>query len=174
MVRLILPSVRYKKSFIQAVKEFKKENNWYVLSVDMPVDEVAGNFSAYVQRVKNLSKGIGLVKGYVPEMVYWLVNGEKFIGRVSIRHRLTKHLRLIGGHIGYEIRPTERKKGYGKKILELTLPKARKLGIAKALVTCDATNIASQKIIEHCGGVFEDAKPQGKGKPEKLRFWIGT
>lgn len=172
MVRLILPSVHYKKSFIKAVKEFKKENNWYVLSVDMPVDEMAGNFSAYVKRVKNLSKGIGLVKGYVPETVYWLVDGEKFIGRVSIRHKLTKHLHLIGGHIGYEIRPTERKKGHGKKILELTLPKARKLGIAKALVTCDATNIASRKIIEHCGGVFENARPQGKNKPQKLRFWV--
>lgn len=172
MLRLLLPSAKYKKSFLEAVREFKKENSWYVLSVNMPIEEVTKNFLVYVQRVKNLSKGIDLVKGYVPETVYWLCNGKKFIGRVSIRHRLTKHLRLIGGHIGYEIRPAERKKGYGKRILELALPKARKLGIRKALVTCDATNIASRKIIEHCGGVFENANSQGKGKPKKLRFWI--
>ncbi|MBI2639007.1 GNAT family N-acetyltransferase [Candidatus Peregrinibacteria bacterium] len=172
MVRLVLPSTKYRKSFLEAVKEFKKENNWYVLSVNMPIDEVAKNFLAYVRRVRNLSKGIGLVKGYVPETVYWLTDGKKFIGRASIRHRLTKHLRLIGGHIGYEVRPTERKKGYGKKILELALPKARKLGIKKVLVTCDETNTASRKIIEYCGGVFEDARSQGKGKPKKLRFWI--
>lgn len=174
MVRFVLPSKKYKKSFLEAVKEFRKENNWYVLSVDIPIDEVNKNFSAYVQRIRNLSKGIGLAKGYVPETVYWLVDRNKFIGRASIRHRLTKHLRLIGGHIGYEIRPSERKKGYGKKILELTLLKARKLGIKKALVTCDATNTASQKIIKYCGGVFENVGSHGKNKPKKLRFWIDT
>lgn len=174
MVRLVLPSVKYKKSFLAAVREFKKENNWYVLSINIPIEDVEKNFPAYVQRTKNLSKGIGLVKGYVPETVFWLVNGNTFIGRTSIRHKLTKHLRLIGGHVGYEIRPTERKKGYGKKILELTLPKARKLGIQKVLVTCDATNMASKKIIEHCSGVLEDARSQGKGKPKKLRFWIAN
>lgn len=172
MLRLVYPSIKYKISFLEAVAEFKKENNQYVLSVDIPIDEVKKNFSAYVKRIRNLSKGIGLVKGYVPETVYWFLARKKFIGRVSIRHRLTKHLRRIGGHIGYEIRPTERRKGYGKKILKLALPKARKLGIKKALVTCDATNIASRKIIEHCGGVFENATSQGKGKPKKLRFWI--
>lgn len=172
MVRFVFPSTKYKKSFLAAAEEFKKENNLYVLSIEMPIDEIKKNFSAYIKRIRNLSKGIGLVKGYVPETIYWLVDGKKFIGRASIRHRLTKHLRLIGGHIGYEVRPTERKKGYGKKILELALPKARKLGIKKVLVTCDATNTASRKIIEHCGGVLKDSRSQGKGKPKKLRFWI--
>lgn len=172
MIRFVLPSVKYKKSFIEAAKEFKKENNWYVLSINIPIDEAAKNFSAYVKRVRNLSRGIGLVKGYVPETVYWLVDGKKFIGRASIRHKLTKHLRLIGGHIGYEVRPAERKKGYGGKILELALLKAKKLGIKKVLVTCDETNIASRKIIEHCGGVLENAGFQGKDKPKKLRYWI--
>lgn len=174
MVRLILPSVKYKKSFLTAVREFKKENNWYVLSVNIPIPEVEKNFHTYVKRVKNLSKGIGVHKGYVPETVFWLVDGDTFIGRASIRHRLTKHLRIIGGHIGYEVRPAKRKKGYGKKILAMALTKARKLGIKKVLVTCDATNTASRKIIEHCGGVLEDTKSQGKGKPKKLRFWIAN
>lgn len=174
MVRFVLPSAKYKKSFLAAVKEFKKENNEYVLSVKMSAQEAKRKFAFYVKRVRNLAQGIGLVKGYVPETVYWLVDGKKFIGRASIRHRLTKHMRLIGGHIGYEVRPTERKKGYGKMILKQALLKARKLAIKKALVTCDATNIASRKIIEHCGGVFDDARLQGKGKPKKLRFWIRT
>lgn len=170
--RLIIPSTKYKKSFLEAVYEFKKENNWHMLSVDIPIEDVNKNFSSYVKRVRNLSKGIGLVKGYVSETVYWLIDSKKFIGIASIRHRLTKHLRLIGGHIGYEVRPSERKKGYGKKILEMALIKARQLGINKILVTCDETNTASRKIIEYCGGVLEDARSQGGGKPKKLRFWI--
>lgn len=172
MIRLVLPSIKYKKSFLAAVQEFKKENNLYVLSVDIPISVVTKNFAAYVKRIRNLAKGIGLTKGYVPETVFWLTDGSKFIGRTSIRHKLNKHLRLIGGHIGYEIRPSERKKGYGKKILEMALIKAQKLGINKSLVTCDETNVASRKIIEHCGGVLKDARSQGKGKPRKLLFWI--
>ena len=172
MLRFVHPSTKYKKSFLAAVQEFIKEDNLFVLSINIPVNEVEKNFPAYVKRIKNLTKGIGLVKGYVPETVYWLVENSKFIGRASIRHRLTRHLRLIGGHIGYEVRPSERKKGYGKKILELALQQAKKLGIKKALVTCDETNIASRKIIEYWGGILKDARSQGKGKPKKLRFWI--
>jgi hypothetical protein len=56
----------------------------------------------------------------------------------------------------------------------LALIKAEKLGIKKVLVTCDATNTASRKIIERCGGILEDARSQGKEKLKKLRFWIAN
>jgi predicted acetyltransferase len=78
----------------------------------------------------------------------------------------------IGGHIGYEIRPTQRKRGYGKLILRLALQEARALGIDRALLTCDCTNAASRRIIEANGGMLEDELQQGDGKPSKLRFWI--
>ena len=94
-----------------------------------------------------------------------------FIGWLDIRHSLTEHLREIGGHIGYAIRPSERGKGYGNKILELALPKAQELGIKDVLITCDADNTPSAKIIEKNGGVFENIKTTSDGVP-KRRYWI--
>jgi len=173
MTQFVLPSTKYKKSFLEAVREFKKENNLYVLSVDISVEKITKNFPEYVEQIRNLAKGIHLTKGYVPETVYWLVDGNEFLGRASIRHRLTSKLRTFGGHIGYEVRPTQRKKGYGKEILKWALKKAKKLGIKKVLVTCNNTNIASRKIIEGCGGVLCDALPR-KGKCKTLRFWINN
>lgn len=78
----------------------------------------------------------------------------------------------IGGHIGYDIRPSQRKKGYGKAILRLVLPLAKELGINKVLITCDVTNIASKKIIKANGGDLEDTIPDSNGLPDKHRFWI--
>ena len=62
------------------------------------------------------------------------------------------HLEKEGGHIGYNIRPTERKKGYGTAILSLTLAKARGLGLKEVIVTCDSDNVGSLVIIEKNGG----------------------
>jgi predicted acetyltransferase len=53
-------------------------------------------------------------------------------------------------------------------MLAASLPWARELGIENALVTCDDTNEASRKVIEACGGVFDDQREQ------KLRYWIAT
>ncbi|WP_460544546.1 GNAT family N-acetyltransferase [Glycomyces halotolerans] len=105
---------------------------------------------------------------FVPMTLYWWVDGEEFLGRISVRHRLNDRLFEIGGHIGYEVRPTARRRGHATAMLAATLPRAADLGIEKALVTCDHDNIASRKVIERNGGVFEDRR----GK--KLRFWVPT
>jgi predicted acetyltransferase len=94
------------------------------------------------------------------------------IGITHLRHRLTDPLRKEGGHIGYNIRPSERRKGYGTKILELALDKAREIGLKRVLVTCDTDNVASGKIIRKNGGVFEgESISDRSGKPVS-RYWI--
>jgi len=75
-----------------------------------------------------------------------------------------------GGNLGYYIRPSARNKGYGTKILELALVKAKKLGLQKVLITCDESNIPSKKIIEKNKGQFQD-KVTGEGEA-KLRYLI--
>jgi predicted acetyltransferase len=79
----------------------------------------------------------------------------KLVGRSDLRHRLNPALEIIGGHIGYDVRPSERRKGFGTLILKLIMEKARKIGLSEVLVTCDTDNIASAKIIEKNGGKLE-------------------
>jgi predicted acetyltransferase len=91
-----------------------------------------------------------------------------YLGRISVRHRLTPALWEIGGHIGYDVRPSARRRGHATAMLRLALPVAHRLGIDPALITCDSANVASRRVIERNGGVFEDER---RGT---LRYWVRT
>lgn len=172
-MQLIIPAIDYKKSFIEAVKEYQATDADDRLDIfALNVEQLENDFEGYITQLLSESKGENLPKGYVPQTTYWLIDGLAFIGRVSIRHELSEHLLLIGGHIGYDIRPSQRNHGFGTQILRLSLPKAKALGITKVLVTCNENNIGSKKIIETNGGVLENAVDMGEGKPRKLRYWI--
>lgn len=172
-MQLILPSLEYKASFIQAVQEYQAEQSDDRKDIyALKVEDLNRDFNGYLASLISESAGENLPDGYVPQTTYWLVDNGEFIGRVSLRHRLSEYLLKEGGHIGYDIRPTKRKHGYGKKILELALPRARQLGISEILVTCNETNIGSRKIIEANKGVLENVIEVGADKPRKMRYWI--
>ena len=95
----------------------------------------------------------GLIDGWkVPSTRYWLYVEGKPVGFADLRHFLTPALRQRGGNIGYAIRPTERGKGYGRKLLELLLEEARKMGLEKVLITANPTNAASIGVAKANGG----------------------
>lgn len=174
-MELVLPSAEYKDSYIEAVKEFHaaqdsppKERHY----VDLSITELEADFENFVEKKKSESRGENLPEGYVPATTYWLIDNDKYIGGVSVRHQLNEKLMEFGGHIGYDIRPSMRGKGYGGEILALGLQKAKELGIPRVLVTCNATNVASRKIIEKNGGVLENQVPNPETGVDKLRFWI--
>ncbi|MDO9576609.1 MAG: GNAT family N-acetyltransferase, partial [Candidatus Cloacimonadales bacterium] len=95
----------------------------------------------------------------------------KIYGAANIRHRLTENLKIEGGHIGYGIRPSQRGKGYGTKLLRLALQKIKELGIAKALITCDKENTHSAKVITNNGGRL-DSEIAKDGRIVQ-RYWVG-
>jgi predicted acetyltransferase len=118
------------------------------------------------------------------DRVLWLIDDETYLGQVSIRPELsTGYLMTYGGHIGYSIRPSSRRRGYGTEILALALAASREMNLKRVLVTCDSDNAASRKIIEHNGGIFESTmqmtprafRAEGR-RPDtgvrKLRYWI--
>ncbi len=172
-MELILPSEQYKDSFLQALTEYQSEKSNDRLDIySLNKAELQDTFLQFIEKLHSQAKGENLPEGYVPCTQYWLVDNGEFIGRVDIRHSLTEFLLKEGGHIGYDIRPSKRRMGFGKKMLELALPKAKEIGITKALITCDETNMGSKKIIEANGGVLENRVEMGEGKPAKLRYWI--
>ncbi len=174
MPELVLPDVKYKKSFLTALREYKGDirnaNRLKSYSL-LEADDLSINFEKFVLNLENESKGINLPDGFVPHTVYWLVEGDEFLGRADIRHELNDFLLKEGGHIGYDIRPSKRGKGYGKLILKLAIEKAHELGLTAILVTCDASNIASDNIIRSNGGALEDQYQVPDGEM-KNRYWI--
>lgn len=104
---------------------------------------------------------------------YLLVDENNHVYGISqIRHSLKGQLINIGGNIGYAIRPTERRKGYGTIQLQLLLEKAKVLGLNKVLVTCRENNIGSKKTIENCLGEQDTSAPSKHPNIMELRYWI--
>jgi len=110
-------------------------------------------------------------KGLVPSSMYFLIdNHNKIYGAIDIRHELNDYLLQYGGHIGYGIRPSQRRKGYASQMLTLALPIAKELGINKSLITCDKSNVGSAKTIMNNGGILENEVINGDEITQ--RYWI--
>jgi predicted acetyltransferase len=106
---------------------------------------------------------------FVPTTSMWWVEGDEYLGRLGIRHRLAPgRTGERNGHIGYDVRPSARRQGHATAMLAASLPIAASLGLSRVLITCDDDNVASRRTIERNGGVLHDQLD------EKLRFWLPT
>jgi predicted acetyltransferase len=158
-------------SFRSAVREFEEEDpSWqFAFEYDPSVD-----FPDYVAKVNDWPKGLNLPTGWVPNsFLVGVVNG-KIIGRLSLRHQLNDFLRSHGGHIGYGVVPSERKRGYASEMLRQALPLCVGLGIEQVLMTCEIDNIASRKGIEKNGGVYNSSIDLAERDIQAHYFWINT
>ncbi|WP_230202550.1 GNAT family N-acetyltransferase [Paenibacillus ihumii] len=113
-----------------------------------------------------ISEGIELPEGYVPQTIYWLYVDGKPVAYGKLRHQLNEKLRVYGGHVGYIVRPTERGKGYGKLFLSEMIKQAKKLEIEQLLITCNEDNVPSRKVIESNHGQLESVTDG------ICRYWI--
>lgn len=162
---LVKPCAELRSAFLEMADEFH-------LADDDRYDAAREDFTAYLERVEQFAAGRDLPPDRVPSYEYWLMSDGRLIGRSGLRHRLTRSLENEGGNIGYDIRPSERRKGYGTLILKLTLEKARELGLDGVLVTCDEDNTGSGRIIETNGGVLNGQGVSEKSGKSVLRYWI--
>ena len=110
----------------------------------------------------------------VPATQFMLVRktDNKVLGFLQVRHEFNDYLSKFGGHIGYSVRPSERRKGYAKEMLKMALPFCREIGIDKVLVTCIDGNIGSEKTILANGGVYESTVHEPYDNKDLKRFWI--
>lgn len=165
-------------SFLAAMKEFAATGKGAPGDRSMVGSEIhehsatwhtEDGFRAYLRRLRAAEdERTPWHEGFVGCTTLWWTEGDTFLGRLAVRHRLTPFLYEEGGHIGYDVRPSARRQGHATAALRAALPRIGALGIESALVTCDTGNVASRKVIEACGGVLED---QRHGK---LRYWITT
>lgn len=150
--RLILPDLTIKEQFMEFVNEWKDE-----VLVPISCDLNGMSYEKWLQ--KNISYRY---ETYVPSFMvsattFLLVDENNYIyGAIDFRHRLNDTLLMLGGHIGYGIRPSQRGKGLAKIMLGLLLNVIKKHGYQKVLISCLKSNEPSRKTILAQGGVLEN------------------
>lgn len=128
-------------------------------------------FSAMLKKWREDEKGIPKSNEFVPATLYFLIDKSgRILGGIHFRHYLNDRLRHCGGHLGYGIRKSERKKGYAHEMLKLLLEELKRLDLDKLLITCDDDNIGSSKTIESCNGILQN-KVIVENKLTR-RYWI--
>ena len=115
-------------------------------------------------------------EGRVPSTQFIFVREEdqKIVGMIDIRHFLNDYLEKFGGHIGYSVAPSERRKGYATQMLRAALPACQELGISKVLITCIKENEGSRRTILKNGGVYESTVYEPDENVFLERYWIGV
>ena len=169
-LKLARPSRKWEDEYRSVLAECGPEEDGHSGHILARVND---DFAKYVRSLHNQEKGFDIPPGFVPQTTFWFVhNGVHIVGEVRLRHRLTPGLELEGGHIGYWIRPSERRKGYGTRILALTLERAREMGLSRVLVTCSPDNIGSARIIEKNGGIKVTDGVSAETGEVTSRYWI--
>lgn len=166
---LKFPTIEDKEKIMEYVHE-------YIL--DNPKAKPLGmtnetSYEEWLARRINEHNGINLEEDRVPSSTYFLIDNDRFVGHVSIRHNINNEfLSRYGGHIGYGIRPCERRKHYATKMLYLALEKCKELGMEKVLVSCKKENIGSAKTIENNYGVLEEEIFISEENTYFKKYWI--
>lgn len=186
-VLLATPHTRFHRSFLSAADEFRAAGEaTHDGIVNLPPE---GDFPGMAftragledrrelarlveNRLADEAPGTVRPPGWTSATHWWLEDREsadEFVGRISLRHHIDHpQLATVGGHIGYAVRPSRRRRGFAGDPLRQVVPLAAQRGIERLLVTCDLDNTASARTIEGAGGEFEN-ELEGK-----RRYWITT
>ena len=167
MLVLVEPALAYKDPCLDAVREFHAAGEY-----DVDAEQLATQFEDLIGRLRAAKDPTTAPAGELPYEDFWLMEGDEWIGKLTLRTTINAQYLHAGGHIGYEVRPSKRRSGYGTALLRLGLEKARERGLQRVLLTCDETNIGSRKIIEANGGQLENAVVVAGQAVQKLRYWI--
>ena len=155
-MRLVFPDITYKERAVEYIREFH--------DCGSPVNGSGGlerflKESTYENWLNKVIADMDIANvppGRVPALTYFYVreSDDRIVGMINIRLALTDFLRNEGGHIGYSVRPTERRRHYATQMLSAALEVCGRIGIREVLVSCDKENIASAGVIRNCGGVL--------------------
>jgi predicted acetyltransferase len=168
-LRMLRP--KDERSFRRAVEEFERETPPWQFAFGF--DDTLP-FSDYVNQLAGHPRGVGVSEGFVPNTFFVGVVDGGIVGRLSLRHSLNDFLTRVGGHIGYGVVPSQRRRGYATEMLRRAIPICASLGISRALITCDEHNAGSRKVIETCGGIFEGMIDCPESGIPKRRYWLPT
>ena len=170
-MKLIEPTTEYEGQIREYRKEFLENGDSMDGTGALRRFEDPREWIAYSDSLKDPRT---VPRGKVPSTQYMLVREEdgKIVGMIQIRHCFNPYLEKYGGHIGYSVAPSERRRGYAAQMLKMVLPKCRELGLDRVLITCIRGNEGSRRTILKNGGVYESTVHEPEENIALERYWI--
>ncbi len=169
------PSLERKEEIIEYLDEFVKYGSDINGSGSLDKIYEGYTFEQALERCLNMeNKEYAENVGRCQSETFLLIreNDNKIIGTINIRWNLNKEMLRFGGHIGYGIRPTERRKGYNKINLYMGLIEAKKVGLDKVMLDCDVNNLGSDKTLKALGGELERTEIDPSDGTLTNVYWI--
>lgn len=171
-ISLVRPDKIYEKAALELKEEFFAFGE-EVINGSALLDKL--DYDEWLAHLRNNECESTVSDGWVESETFFAVNENgRIVGIIDFRHNLnTAFLSEFGGHVGYAVRPTERRKGYCTQMLNLIKKHAAKMGVKNLMLSCYADNTASLKTMLKCGGKIARIKNYVDGKPMCI-VWIDS
>ena len=157
-MKFVLPTMEYEAAAKEYVEEFIAHNSEINGTGGILPFIERNDYAGYVKKILADMDIANVGAERVPALTYFYVRerDNRIVGMVNIRLDENEFILKEAGHIGYCVRPTERRKHYASQMLSDAIKVCRRVRIQKILVSCDKVNIASANTIKSCGGILED------------------
>lgn len=172
-IKLVIPSGEY----LDQVWDYRQE----CFEADSSMDGCgplrrAGTPAEWLELVRSYADPAAVPEGKVQATQFLAIREAdgKLVGMLQARHYFNEYLEKYAGHIGYSVRPGERRKGYAREMLRLALPFCRKIGLDRVLISCEPDNPASRRTILANGGVYESTVHEPGENIDLERYWIAV
>ena len=156
-MKLVFPTKDYEAKAKEFIAEFYAHGSEIAGSGSLDRYLKESTYDQWLAKIFSYIDIANVPAGKIPGLTYFFVREEddSIVGMINIRLALNEFLRNEAGHIGYCIRPTERRKGYGTQLLRAGVTVCRRVDIKEIIVSCDKSNLGSAGVIRNCGGVLE-------------------
>lgn len=150
-ISFIFPNEEMESKALDFRNEFF-ENSEKTINGCYKLDMDKYTYSEWLQIIRdNLDEDTSNPKFGTSHTFFAIRDDGKIVGIINFRHKLTDFYK-DSGHIGYSVRPSERKKGYATEILRQMLEFAQENELSIIYLVCKKSNEASRKTILKHGG----------------------